>query len=273
MIRTVGRLVPQASAAGADARPAIQAGDALVSTLQSVGIAVSASEVSSRADDGRTELRVANARVVDGVSSRLVYFPLAPGVLVLAYEQVTYTDGPGDYLSVVDATTGTLLWRKNIRNNQASTQQARFSVYVQPDGVTPADSPAPQSPTTATPGSGTQFPAIARTTVNMLSAQDITASPNGWIPDGATTTTGNNVDACLDRISGTGETNVCDIGALDDNGRPIGNPDASGNNRDFLGTAPRNFDYSPAPLGSDPDAGDNPTGDRSPCRTRSGAVP
>ena len=186
-----------------------------------------------------------------------MYFPLAPGVLVLAYEQMTYTDGPGDYLTVVDATTGTLLWRKNVRNYQSSTQQARFSVYVQADGVTPADSPAPLSPTTVTPGAGTQYPEIPRTIVNMLSAQDLTASPNGWIPDGGTTTTGNNVDACLDRVA---PANVCDTGALDDNGRPVGNPDAFGNNRDFLGSAARNFDYTPAPLGGNPDAGDTPTG-------------
>ena len=92
----------------------------------------------------------------------------------------------------------------------------------------------------------------------MLSAQDITASPNGWIPDGGTTTTGNNVDACLDRV-GLGN-NVCDTGTLDNNGRPVGNPDASGNNRDFLGSAARNFDYTPSPLGGNPDAGDTPTG-------------
>ena len=188
-----------------------------------------------------------------------MYFPLAPGVLVLAYEQMTYTDGPGDYLTVVDATTGTLLWRKNVRNYQSSTQQARFSVYVQADGVTPADSPAPLSPTTVTPGAGTQYPEIARTIVNMLSAQDITASPSGWISDGGTTTTGNNVDACLDSLGGLG-ANVCDTGALDADGRPVGNPDTSGNNRDFLGSAARNFDYTPSPLGGNPDAGDTPTG-------------
>ena len=93
----------------------------------------------------------------------------------------------------------------------------------------------------------------------MLSAQDLTASPNGWIPDGGTTTTGNNVDACLDRVAGL-QANVCDTGALDADGRPVGNPDAFGNNRDFLGNATRNFDYTPSPLAGNPDAGDTPTG-------------
>jgi subtilisin-like proprotein convertase family protein len=237
LIRTIGRLVPQAAAAGAGTVPALSPADALTSTTG--------------------WLRTANAQVTDAAPATLVYFPLAPGVLVLAYEQVIYTDGPGDYLAVVDATTGTLLWRKNIRANQASTQQARFSVYVQPDGVTPADSPAPQSPTTPAPGSGTQAPAIARTVVEMRSAQDPVASPAGWIPDGGTTTTGNNVDACVDRAN---PTNACDAGTLDDNGRPTGNPDAAGRDRDFLGAAPRDFSYTPSPIGTDPDAGDTPTG-------------
>ena len=196
LIRTTGRLVSRAGAGGTAPAAAIPASAAFVSAMQSVGIAVSATS-----QHGQAELSFSRQPADrDAVSSRLVYFPLAPGVLVLAYEQMTYTDGPGDYLTVVDATTGTLLWRKNVRNYQSSTQQARFSVYVQADGVTPADSPAPLSPTTVTPGAGTQFPEIARTIVNMLSAQDITASPNGWIPDGGTTTTGNNVDACLDRV-------------------------------------------------------------------------
>jgi subtilisin-like proprotein convertase family protein len=197
----------------------------------------------------------------DGVQSDLVYFPAAPGRLVPAWRQIAFKAGDGDSYTLVDAATGTLLWRKDLREH-ASTQPARFSVYVQADGVTPADSPAPQSPTTAAPGSGAQFPETARSIVAMSAAQDLTASPDGWIPDGGTTTTGNNVDACVDRIVTpvATERNVCDIGTIDNNGRPVGNPDASANNRDFLGTTPRDFSYSPAPVGGNPDAGDNPTG-------------
>src|SRR5207247_1441110 len=135
---------------------------------------------------------------------------------------------------------GDLLWRRNMRE-QASTQAARFSVYVAPDGKTPADSPAPQSPSPAVVGAGTQYPAIARTAVNMLAVQDLAASPNGWIddcPGGADrcdSTTGNNANACLDRDA---TDDVCDPAALDLAGRPQGNPDANARNRDFLGAAP-----------------------------------
>src|SRR4051794_1255034 len=173
---------------------------------------------------------------------------------------------------MVDAETGDLLWRKNIRD-YASAQDARFRVYVQADGTTPADSPAPQSPNTVAPGSNMQFPEIAPTIVSMHVAYDPTASPNGWIDDcpvggctaNETQTLGNNALACLDRTVGGVNTDVCDTDAasvLDGNGRPTGNPDANARNRDFLGTAPRDFQtgFLPPPQGGNPEAGQTATG-------------
>jgi subtilisin-like proprotein convertase family protein len=253
LIRSVGVLVPGAAAGAPPAAPKQSAAQALAAAMSSVGIALDAARARVEGEGSEVGVVLEDPNIRDGVRSELVYFPAAPGVLVLAWSQVTFTRGPADWYTLVDATTGTLLWRKNIKAH-ASTQEARFSVYVQGDGATPADSPAPQSPTpVASPGSGTQFPAIARTVVSMLAAQDPTASPNGWIPDGGTTTTGNNVDAYLD----TDGNNVPDA-LLDSGGRPTGNPDSANRNRDFLGAAPRNFNFTPAPLGSNPDAGDGP---------------
>lgn len=240
--RSLGLLVPSGATAPVPARQTkVSAPEALARAMSSVGI------------------EVGDKRIGGDVKSDLVYVPVAPGRLVPAWRQMAFTAGDGDWYTLVDAATGVVLWRKDVREH-LSSQQARFSVYVQADGVTPADSPAPQSPSTAVLGASTQFPEISRTTVSMLSAQDSVASPNGWIPDGGTTTTGNNVDACVDDVVTpiATERNVCDIGALDNNGRPVGNPDAGGNNRDFLGAAPRDFSYSPAPLGGNPDAGDDP---------------
>lgn len=253
--RSLGLLVP----AGASIPPlsaVVSAPEALVQAMKAVGITLDAAQMRTEGTNAagtRTEVLVNNEQIAGAVPSELVYFPGAPGQLVPAWRQVAFTNGDGDWYTIVDATTGTVLWRKNIREH-VSTQQARFSVYVQADGVTPADSPAPQSPTAATPGQ--QFPEIARTTVNMLTAQDIVASPDGWIPDGGTTTTGNNVDAYLDANS----NNVPDPGTLDNNGRPVGNPDGAALNRDFLGAAPRDFNYTPPPSGGNPNAGDAPTG-------------
>jgi len=208
------------------------------------------------------------------ISARQVYFPLGPGNLVPAWALVTFTSGEYDWYSVVDAETGDVLWRKNIRN-YASAHDARFRVFVQADGVTPADNPAPASPNTVTSGSGTQFPFFTPTIVSMHTAMDATASPNGWIDDcpgggctaNETQTLGNNVLACMDRTIGGANTNVCDTDAnsqLDGNGRPTGNPDANTRNRDFLGTAPRDFqtNFLPPPqtTAADAEVGQTATG-------------
>ena len=269
--RSLGRLVPQTSLASGLVKPlSVSAPEALVAAMKTVGIELDASHLRTRnSNPAGTEIEVLadDSPIAGAVVSEIVFIPVSPGVLLPAWRQIVFTGGDADWHTIVDAASGTLLWRKNMRAN-LSTEEARFSVYVQADGVTPADSPAPQSPNTVTPGSGTQFPEIARTTVAMSAAQNLGASPDGWIPDGGETTTGNNVDAYLDAVQGMTETNVPDVGALDANGRPLGNPDGSTNNRDFLGSSPRDFDYTPAPVGGDPDMGDAPTTDPS----RRGAV-
>jgi hypothetical protein len=102
----------------------------------------------------REALRVALASVGSGVdlvtrpaTSAQVYFSLGPSVVVPAWAHVAFTRGPADWYTVVDARTGTLLWRKNIRYNLAAQTADTIcaEVYVQPDGQTPADSPAPDS--------------------------------------------------------------------------------------------------------------------------------
>src|SRR4030095_3689088 len=161
-----------------------------------------------------------------------------------------------------------------IRAN-ASTHDARFRVYVQADGTTPADSPAPLSHTNATVGSNTQPAGISPTIVSMFTAMSATASPDGWIndcPGGVCTATetqtiGNNVHAYLDRVGGAGAggANQPDTAAssvIDGNGKPMGNPDTNGRNRDFLGTTPRDFqtNYLPPPPAGNPEAGQTATG-------------
>src|SRR5262249_26070325 len=158
----------------------ISAQEALKSAMASVGISLDTAKMTAAnsAESGmKIDISAHDDAVPGEVRSQIVYFPIAPGSLVPAWSQVSFTSGTADWYTLVDARSGKLLWRKNIRD-YASTQDARFRVYVQADGVTPADNPAPHSPTDVTPGAGTQFPEISPTIVSMFTAQDITASPN-----------------------------------------------------------------------------------------------
>ncbi|HEV7474712.1 MAG TPA: M36 family metallopeptidase [Pyrinomonadaceae bacterium] len=270
LIQFTGLIIPQAGANAPALGNLISAEEALQSSMAAVDIPLNAGQMTlaERNTDGtKVEVVANNDRILGNVPSKLVYFPLAPGVLVPAWSQIIFSKG-ADWYTLVSATSGELLWRKNIRNS-VSTHQARFNVYVQADGKTPADSPAPQSPTGAVTGGGTQFPEIARTIVNMLTVQNIAASPNGWINDcpaggctaNETQTIGNNVHAYLDRTSDdTPDTNAA--GVIDGNGKPTGNPDANTRNRDFLGIAPRDYTLTPPPQGGagNPEVGQTATG-------------
>lgn len=250
LIRTLGQMVPNATATASPLDHRIAAPAALVAAMATVGEELNVGTMTlanSNASGTKTEVVTNDPHISANVASQLVYFPLAPGVLVPAWSQVAMTEGDGDWYTLVDANSAQLLWRKNIRAH-ISAEDARFSVYVQADGKTPADSPSPLSPTNVTPGSGTQPTGIARTTVNMSAVQNLVASPNGWITDGGNTTTGNNTDAYLD----TNSNNVADPGVLDNNGRPVGNLDVNSKNRDFLGTG---YAYDPPPLAGNPEAG------------------
>lgn len=273
LIRTLGLMASGAP----DAAPPggiIPAEQALSSALNSVGLSIDPGVMSSRRESKGSRkmlITAADPRIAMEVTSKLVYFPIAPGLMIPAYSQITLTRTDRDWYTLVDAKTGTVLWRKNIRSD-ASTQDARFRVYVQADGTTPSDSPAPLSPTTATPGSGFQAPAISPTIVSMLTAMSSTASPNGWIDDcpvggctaNETQTIGNNVHAYMDITQGAdaNKPDTSAAGVLDGNGKPTGNPDTNSRNRDFLGTTPRDFEtnFLPPPQGGVADAGQTCTG-------------
>ena len=62
----------------------------------------------------RVELTASDSFVA-GQSVRVSLLPLAPGVLVPAWSLVAFTSGKEDWYSIVDAQTGDVLWRKNIR--------------------------------------------------------------------------------------------------------------------------------------------------------------
>ncbi|MBW8874744.1 MAG: IPTL-CTERM sorting domain-containing protein [Acidobacteria bacterium] len=274
LMKTLGLMVPHARAFAGRVDPAslMLPEQAVVRLLEADGkTAVASSFAVAAEENGRMVLSENDGFVAGPIAARQVLFPLAPGLLVPAWSLVVFTEGDQDWYAIVDAETGDVLWRKNIRD-YASAHDARFRVYVQADGTTPADSPAPQSPDTAVPGGGTQYPEIAPTVVSMHTAMDPVASPNGWIDDcpaggctaNETQTLGNNAVACLDRTVGGANTNACDTdvnSVLDGSGKPMGNPDSNSRNRDFLGTTPRDFQtgFIPPPQGGNPEAGQSAT--------------
>ncbi|MDP9190159.1 MAG: M36 family metallopeptidase [Acidobacteriota bacterium] len=274
LVSSSGRMIPQArTAAGTINDAALITPAQAVSRLLAVeGQSVSAASLSVTPAGGEwMRLEETDDYITDTISARPMLFPLGPGQLIPAWALVVFTAGENDWYAIVDAETGVLLWRKNIRNN-VSLHDARFRVFVQADGTTPADNPAPGSPNTVTPSSGTQFPFLPPSIVSMHTAMDAIASPNGWIDDcpggictaNETQTLGNNTLTCLDRAA---PANVCDTdagGILDGAGRPTGNPDANTRDRDFLGTAPRDFETNflppPQTTAADAEAGQTATG-------------
>lgn len=235
LVGTVSRLAPAlASAEMSAVNPAdvkvnrISAAQAVSKAAESIGMTVDPAElvVKETLADGNIVV-FEPGPFADNIRVELQYFPLEPGVITEAWSMVLWQDTPAYYVIVDAEEGGDLLWRKNITNDQ--TQPATYSVYND-------DSPAPLSPSNATPGSGIQGPAISRTLFTLIS-EGAAFNNTGWIPDGINTTTGNNVDAGLDIVAPNG---------IDPAGRAIGSPF-----RVF------DFPYNPPP--GIPPPGDAPT--------------
>ncbi len=150
-----------------------------------------------------------------------LYFPTEPGVAVPTWRVLVWLPTRAFYV-IVHADSGTVLWRKNITEDQ--TQPATYSVYANLNAmVNIAANPFPIKPA-PTSLTGVQGGAIPRTpTTRIGNEPPYTFNDLGWITDGNNTTDGNNVQAGLDReLPNTGSpANPNDI---DSNGMAIGSP-------------------------------------------------
>ncbi len=163
-----------------------------------------------------------------------MYFPTEPGVAVAAW-RVLIWQPVNAYYVIVDANNGTMLWRKNIGEDQ--TQSATYNVYTNSNAmINVADSPFPRTPGPISPD-GTQGAGIARTSITRIGNEaPYTFNQLGWITDGGNETDGNNVEAGLDRDT----TNGIDT----TNGRVTG--------------AARTFDFPINPFNPNTNTGDSP---------------
>ncbi|MFN6962129.1 MAG: M36 family metallopeptidase, partial [Pyrinomonadaceae bacterium] len=158
-----------------------------------------------------TELKAVFGQGDWATTAEKMYFPTEPGVAVPAW-RVLIWQPVNAYYVIVDANDGTMLWRKNITEDQ--TQSATYQVYNAPNSwVGAADSPAPLSPGPLDPTLGTQGPLGTRTNVTLVGNEaPNTFNNNGWITDGANVTDGNALEAGIDR-DGTNGVDAPQVGS------------------------------------------------------------
>jgi hypothetical protein len=197
------------------------------------------------ADAGKLDLRQNNAASTDlktifgegdwATGAEKMYFPTEPGVAVPAW-RVNIWLPVNAYYVIVDAQSGTMLWRKNVTEDQ--TQSATYNVYTNSNAmINVADNPFPQSPGPVTPN-GAQGAAISRTSITRIGNEaPYTFNNNGWITDGGNETDGNAIEAGLDRDT----TNGVDLA----NGRAVGTS--------------RTFNFPVNPFNPNTNSGDVPT--------------
>jgi hypothetical protein len=191
LARTTGLLASVADASSLSTSPSVSAGQAVSIAAASVGWDVAERALTQKAteQDGR-RVTFARGSMADDAKAWQIYFAVAPGVVRLAWATETWGD-PDAFFTIVDAETGTVLFRKNMTEYQ--TQSATYNVYT-------SDSPGPSSPTPALPGSGYQAPTVLRTNATLIGNEAPNTFNNlGWITDGGNTTAGNNTIAGIDR--------------------------------------------------------------------------
>jgi subtilisin-like proprotein convertase family protein len=231
LVRTVGELTSAIGERGfptstpPTTTPNITAAQAVAAAAESIGVTVDPMSLVLResSPDG-SKFVFERGPFANVIPVELQYYPLASGVVELSWSVQLWQDNPAYYI-IVSADKGDLFYRKNMVNEQ--TQPATYVVYND-------DSPAPLSPTTSLPSAPIQAPAIPRTSFTLISEHPL---GDPWLPDGATTTVGNNVDSGMDLVAPDG---------IEPATR------ASSATRNF------NFSYNPGP--GIPGPGDSPTG-------------
>lgn len=167
------------------------------------------------------------------------YFPTEVGVARPAWRVLIWEPVNAFYV-IVDSETGTMLWRKNITEDQ--TQPATYNVYTNPSGyINVAESPFPGTPGPIDPNLGTQGVGVPRVNRTLVGNEGpLSFNANGWISNGGNRTDGNTVQAGLD-IDGTN--------GIDPNGEAF---EVTMGGRDFI------FAYNP--YDPNTNTGDSPTG-------------
>ncbi len=151
----------------------------------------------------RSQNYVAAKGIKGAAYAALTWFPNNRNQLTLAWQVIFTSQWRSEmYLMLISVSDNTILYRRDLT---ADSSDATYRVFTD-------SSPTPMLPGWPTPNN--VQPPVADRSLMTLAALDTNASPLGWINDSNNETTGNNVDAHLDR----------DDDGLPDLPRPTGNP-------------------------------------------------
>ncbi|HKP69779.1 MAG TPA: M36 family metallopeptidase [Pyrinomonadaceae bacterium] len=196
-----------------------------------------------------TDLKTVFGTGDSATTAEKMYFPTEPGVAIPAWRVLIWQPVSAYYI-IVDAGTGTMLWRKNLTEDQ--TQSATYNVYINPNAmINVADNPFPMTPGPSSPN-GTQGGALSRTAITLIGNEaPYTFNQLGWITDGDNSTIGNNVHAGLDRkLPNSGSpANPADV---DPDGHAVGSPNRVFNFALTPGNPNTNTGDAPLPAGQTP---------------------
>lgn len=174
-------------------QPQATATTALIRAAGSIGVFLQSQPVLVEVGDGPTRKHTfaTSPDFWYPPTAELTYFPMSPFEVRVAWEVLIPEKGTLNlYRIIIDATNLQVLYRVRL-TQQAGTQTATYRVYT-------SDSPAPLSPFPPSAPRTFQAPVVERRLLALVALDD-EASPNGWIDDGDNTTSGNNVEAMIDR--------------------------------------------------------------------------
>ena len=176
--------------------------DAVKAAARHINYEPKSADVNANAAES-TDLKVVFGSGDWATTAEKMYFPTEPGVARAAW-RVLIWQPVNAYYVIVDAETGTMLWRKNIGEDQ--TQSATYQIYQNSNSMLgAADNPAPLTPGPVTPTAATQGAIISRSSVTLIGNEAPHTFNNlGWITDGANITDGNALEAGIDRVAPNG---------------------------------------------------------------------
>jgi subtilisin-like proprotein convertase family protein len=144
-----------------------------------------------------TDLKVAFGTGDWATTAEKMYFPIEAGVARAAWRVLIWEPIP--VYVIVDAETGTMLFRETIVDNQ--TQTATYNVYANTTNMLKTmANPAPLAVNPTSPATGTQGALQPRSNITLVGNEaPYNFNNNGWITDGNNSTDGNAVEAGIDR--------------------------------------------------------------------------